>query len=106
MLAEDAVAGKHTEEPLEVLGVGAVGAGEDAGEDLGGGEGGVGATLPEGVGVDPLDGPLLPPREAQSHMQIMETASLLEIFLSLAERKEPPSLHLPARSFNRFTLSV
>lgn len=48
MLREDAVAGEHTEEALKVLGIAAAG-GEEATKDLGGGEGGVRAVLPDGV---------------------------------------------------------
>lgn len=49
VFVEDAVAGEDAKEALEVLGV-AVADREDAGEDLGGGEGGVGAAVPDGVG--------------------------------------------------------
>ena len=49
VLGEDAVGGEHAEEALEVVGVGGGGGGEEACEDLGGGEGGVGAGLPDGV---------------------------------------------------------
>lgn len=52
VLGEDAVGGEHAEEALEVVGVGGDGGGgggEEACEDLGGGEGGVGAGLPDGV---------------------------------------------------------
>jgi len=56
VLVEDAVTGQHPEEPLEVLGVAAAG-GKEAGEDLSGGEGVVGAALPDGVGdVEANDG--------------------------------------------------
>lgn len=55
MLGEDAVTGEHTKEALEVFGVAA--GGEDTCEDLGGGEGSVGARLPDGVGnVEADDG--------------------------------------------------
>lgn len=49
VLGEDAVGGEHAEEALEVVGVGGGGGGEEACEDLGGGEWGVGAGLPDGV---------------------------------------------------------
>lgn len=56
MFAEDAVAGEHAEDTLEVLGVAAAGR-EDGGEYLGGGERRVGSTLPNGIGdVQPNDG--------------------------------------------------
>lgn len=54
VLLEDAVAGEDAEESLEVLGVAG---GEDAGEDLGGRDGDVGAGVPDGVGdVEANDG--------------------------------------------------
>nr|GMC48866.1 hypothetical protein CICLE_v10033608mg [Ipomoea batatas]GMC56543.1 hypothetical protein CICLE_v10033608mg [Ipomoea batatas] len=49
MLVEDAVAGEHAEDALEVQGVAAAGR-EDGGEYLGGGERRVGSTLPNGIG--------------------------------------------------------
>lgn len=55
VLLKHAVTSEHAEEPLEVLGVAA--GGEDAAEDLGGGDGSVDAFVPDGIGdVEANDG--------------------------------------------------
>lgn len=56
VLLEHAVAGEHAEDPLQVLGVSAGGGRADLGEDLCGGERGVGAAGPDGVGDLEADG--------------------------------------------------
>ena len=56
MLVEDTIAGEHAKDTLEVLGVAGVGR-EEALQNLGSREQGIGATLPDGVNnIQPHDG--------------------------------------------------